>query len=154
MPMITEASHRVLRFAGTAAAVLVIWFVGMAAAALVVTPTVVVAFGDPGRLAGADGDLLTSGRGFLAMRTGSTETVKTLYQNGAWLVWPVLTAICQDASQFGFEAALWLTRKIANPQEGPLRKQLTTFFEVHGTTGQPPKRPIRILPDGLRIPAE
>jgi hypothetical protein len=94
MPMITKASHRVLRFAGTAAAVLVIWFVGMAAAALVVTPTVVVAFGDPGRLAGADGDLLTSGRGFLAMRTGSTETVKTLYQNGAWLVWPVLTAGC------------------------------------------------------------
>ena len=36
---------------------LTVWFVGMAAAALVVTPTVVVAFGDPGRLAGADGDL-------------------------------------------------------------------------------------------------
>jgi DNA-binding LacI/PurR family transcriptional regulator len=69
-------------------------------------------------------------------------------------VWPVLTAVCQDASQFGFEAALWLTRKITNPQEGPMRKQVTTFFEVHGTTGQPSKKPIRILPDGSRIPAE
>ncbi|HSV12908.1 MAG TPA: LacI family DNA-binding transcriptional regulator [Tepidisphaeraceae bacterium] len=69
-------------------------------------------------------------------------------------IWPVLTAVCQDASQLGFEAALWLTRAIANPQEGPMRKQVNTFFEVHGTTGQPPKRPIRILPDGMRIPAE
>jgi hypothetical protein len=92
--MITEARHRLLRFAGGTAAVLAIWFAGMAAAALVVTPTVVVAFGDPGRLAGADGDLLASGHGFLAMRTGSTDTVKSLYQNGAWLVWPVLTAGC------------------------------------------------------------
>jgi hypothetical protein len=92
--MIIEARHRLLRFAGGAAAVLAIWFVGMATAALVVTPTVVVAFGDPDRLAGADGDLLASGRGFLAMRTGSTDTVKSLYQNGAWLVWPVLTAGC------------------------------------------------------------
>jgi hypothetical protein len=74
--------------------VLAVWFAGMAAAALVVTPTVVVAFGDPARLAGVDGDLLTSGRGFLAMRTGSPDTVKSLYQNGAWLVWPVLTAGC------------------------------------------------------------
>jgi DNA-binding LacI/PurR family transcriptional regulator len=69
-------------------------------------------------------------------------------------VWPVLTAVCQDATQFGFEAALWLTRAIVNPQEGPMRKQVNTFFEVHGTTGQPPSRPIRILPDGRRIPAE
>jgi hypothetical protein len=92
--MITEARYRLVRFAGAATAVLAVWFVGMAAAALVVTPTVVVAFGDPGRLAGADGDMLASGRGFLAMRTGSTESVKSLYQHGAWLVWPVLTAGC------------------------------------------------------------
>jgi hypothetical protein len=92
--MRTGARRRLLRFAGGTAAVLAVWFVGMAAAALVVTPTVVVAFGDPGRLASADGDLLASGRGFLAMRTGSTDTVRSLYQNGAWLVWPLLTAGC------------------------------------------------------------
>lgn len=94
MPMITEAGHRILCFAGAVATVLATWFVGMAVAALVVTPTVVVAFGDPAKLTGADGDLLASGRGFLAMRTGSTDTVKMLYGNGAWLVWPVLTAGC------------------------------------------------------------
>ncbi|WP_228747836.1 hypothetical protein [Bradyrhizobium sp. BR 10289] len=92
--MITEARRRLLPIAGGAAAVLAVWFVGMAAAAVVVTPTVVVAFGDPARLAAGDGDLLASGRGFLAMRTGSTDTVRSLYQNGAWLVWPVLTAGC------------------------------------------------------------
>jgi hypothetical protein len=83
-----------LRFAGGAAVVLAIWFAGMTAAALVVTPNAVVAFGDPDRLVGVDGDLLASGRGFLAMRTASRGTVKALYRNGAWLVWPVLTAGC------------------------------------------------------------
>jgi hypothetical protein len=83
-----------MRFAGAVALVLAIWFAGMAAAALVVTPTVVVAFGDPGRLVAVDGDLLASGGGFLAVRTGSDDTVKALYRNGAWLVWPVLTAGC------------------------------------------------------------
>ena len=92
--MTTEAHRRLLRFAGSAALVLAVWFAGMAAAALVVTPTVVVAFGDPGRLVSADGDLLASGHGFLAMRTGSDDTVSALYRNGAWLVWPVLTAGC------------------------------------------------------------
>ncbi|MGL9622490.1 hypothetical protein QRQ56_31425 [Bradyrhizobium sp. U531] len=94
MPMIIKARRRLLPLVGGVAAVLAVWFAGMAAAAVVVTPTVVVAFGDPARLAGADGDLLASGRGFLAMRTGSTDTVKSLYEHGAWLVWPVLTAGC------------------------------------------------------------
>ena len=92
--LIIGTPRRLLRFAGAVVVVLAIWFIGMAAAALVVTPTVVVAFGDPGRLVGAEGDLLASGRGFLAMRTGSTDTVAALYRNGAWLVWPVLTAGC------------------------------------------------------------
>ena len=83
-----------LRFAGAAAVVLAIWFAGMTAAALVVTPSAVVAFGDPDRLVGVDGDLLASGRGFLAMRTASAGTVKALYRSGAWLVWPVLSAGC------------------------------------------------------------
>jgi hypothetical protein len=83
-----------LRFAGGAATVLAIWFAGMTAAALVVTPSAVVAFGDPDRLVGVDGDLLASGRGFLAMRTANAGTVKALYRSGAWLVWPVLTAGC------------------------------------------------------------
>jgi hypothetical protein len=91
MPTTTEF----LRFAGGTAVVLAIWFAGMTAAALVVTPNAVVAFGDPDRLVGVDGDLLASGHGFLAMRTASAGTVKALYRNGAWLVWPVLSAGCR-----------------------------------------------------------
>ena len=94
MPMIIEVLRHLFRFAGSAAVVLVVWFAGMAAAALVVTPGTVVAFGDPGRLIGVEGDLLASGRGFLAMRTAGTDSVRALYRNGAWLVWPVMTAGC------------------------------------------------------------
>lgn len=66
-------------------------------------------------------------------------------------VWPALTAVCQNANQMGFEAALWLTRKVAGVENQPLHKKTSTFFEVHGTTGLPPKKPTRILPDGSRL---
>jgi DNA-binding LacI/PurR family transcriptional regulator len=70
-------------------------------------------------------------------------------------VWPTLTAVCQDASQLGFEAALWLTRKITGREDGSLlHKQAATFFDVHGTTGRPPAQPFRILPDGSRLAVE
>ena len=65
-------------------------------------------------------------------------------------VWPALTAVCQNASQLGFEAALWLTRTLSGRETSPLRKQASTFFEVHGTTGQAPQQVVRILPDGSR----
>jgi DNA-binding LacI/PurR family transcriptional regulator len=67
--------------------------------------------------------------------------------------WPALTAVCQDAAQIGFEAALWLTRTISGREDKPMRKQATTTFEVHGTTGRPPEGVVRILPDGTRIAA-
>jgi DNA-binding LacI/PurR family transcriptional regulator len=66
-------------------------------------------------------------------------------------VFPALTAVCQDASQLGFEASLWLTRKLMGLEDQPLRKKMGTFFEVHGTTGLPAKKPGRILPDGSRL---
>jgi DNA-binding LacI/PurR family transcriptional regulator len=65
-------------------------------------------------------------------------------------VWPALTAVCQNAAQLGFEAALWLTRTLGGREKSPLRKQAATSFEVHGTTGQAPQQAIRILPDGSR----
>ena len=65
--------------------------------------------------------------------------------------WPMLSAVCQDAAQLGFEAALWLTRKLAGIGDGPMRKAMSTFFEVHETTGLPPARPVRVLPNGQRI---
>jgi DNA-binding LacI/PurR family transcriptional regulator len=68
-------------------------------------------------------------------------------------VWPAMTAVCQSASQLGFEAALWLVRTITGRETSPLRKQASTFFEVHGTTGRAPRQVVRILPDGSRLVA-
>lgn len=65
--------------------------------------------------------------------------------------WPMLTAVCQNVSQLGFEASLWLTRKLSGVEHGGIQKEMSTFFEVHETTGLPPKRPARVLPDGTRI---
>jgi DNA-binding LacI/PurR family transcriptional regulator len=68
--------------------------------------------------------------------------------------WPVLTAICQDAAQLGFDAALWLTRKLTGVSHDPMRKEMSTFLEVHETTGLPPPQPVRVLPNGTRVPVD
>jgi DNA-binding LacI/PurR family transcriptional regulator len=65
--------------------------------------------------------------------------------------WPALSAVCQDAAQLGFEAALWLTRSLAGVTRDPLRKEMSTFFEVHETTGLSPARAVRVLPNGTRV---
>jgi len=65
--------------------------------------------------------------------------------------WPVLTAVCQDAAQLGFEAALWLTRNLCGITREPLRREMSTFFEVHETTGLPPALAVRVLPNGTRV---
>jgi len=69
-------------------------------------------------------------------------------------VYPTLTAVCQNASKLGFEAGLWLTRKVLGLTDESMRRVAQTFFEVNQTTGLPPKRPVRILPDGTRIVVE
>jgi DNA-binding LacI/PurR family transcriptional regulator len=67
-------------------------------------------------------------------------------------VWPTLTAVCQNAAQLGFEAALWLTRKLAGRGDhSNLRRQAASFFEVHASTGRPSQSVVRILPDGSRL---
>jgi len=51
-------------------------------------------------------------------------------------VWPRLTAVTQDASALGLEAAQWLTRVIAKGQRDAVcRRTIATAFEVNGTTG-------------------
>jgi DNA-binding LacI/PurR family transcriptional regulator len=70
-------------------------------------------------------------------------------------VYPTLTAVCQNAASLGFEAGLWLSRKVLTASEDePMRKVAHTFFEVNQTTGLPPKQPCRVLPDGTRIVVE
>lgn len=65
--------------------------------------------------------------------------------------WPVYTAVCQDAAQLGFEASLWLTRRLTGVGEDRIQKEMSTFFEVHETTGLPTRQPVRVLQDGTRI---
>lgn len=61
-------------------------------------------------------------------------------------VWPRLTAVCQDASLIGYEAALWLSRAVAGrPGVGACRRSTGTVFEVNGTTAPPAETPV---PDG------
>jgi hypothetical protein len=55
-------------------------------------------------------------------------------------VWPRLTAVCQDASALGYEAAVWLTRTLSkgsNASSGMFRRTTATVFEVNGTAAAP-----------------
>ncbi|MFM7205070.1 MAG: LacI family DNA-binding transcriptional regulator [Planctomycetaceae bacterium] len=64
-------------------------------------------------------------------------------------VWPRLTAVTQDASALGLEAALWLTRAVAQGDRGSgCRRTIPTTFEVNGTTAAPParRRPMDVRP--------
>lgn len=69
-------------------------------------------------------------------------------------VWPPVTAVCQDADMIGYEAALWLTRRLAGRAEESIRMMRQTMLEINRTTGAPPQKRVRILPDGSRIPVE
>lgn len=51
-------------------------------------------------------------------------------------VHPTLTAVCQDASLLGVEAARWLTR---GSFAEPLRRTIPTFFEINASVGAGPE---------------
>lgn len=51
-------------------------------------------------------------------------------------VHPTLTAVCQDASLLGVEAARWLTRGVFH---SPLRRTIPTYFEVNASVGPGPQ---------------
>ncbi|MBU6221803.1 MAG: LacI family transcriptional regulator [Planctomycetes bacterium] len=54
-------------------------------------------------------------------------------------VWPRLTAVTQDASTLGYEAAAWLTRVVSREEAvRQCRRTIPTTFEVNGTTSAPP----------------
>jgi hypothetical protein len=98
MPTITETrpATRKLPIAGLLV-VAVIWFAGMAIAAVVVRPDTVVGFGPPmsmiSAVAGSGGYLLDAGQFYVAARTGPS-TVRSLYEAGAWFVWPAIGRGC------------------------------------------------------------
>jgi hypothetical protein len=104
MPTITESRARIGLPAGIAAALLA-WFGGMTLLALLIKPQNVVAFGAPAPLAqtvaALEGDFLSAGKYFVTLRTDRADTVRQLYANGAWLVWPVLNGGCRGANGRG-----------------------------------------------------
>lgn len=55
-------------------------------------------------------------------------------------VYPTLTAVCQPASQLGFEATLWLTRRLMGDGQGSLQRTISTFFEINASTAPPPNQ--------------
>lgn len=66
-------------------------------------------------------------------------------------VWPPVTAVCQDAEMIGYEASLWLTRRLSGRAEESIRMVRQTMLDIGRTTGAPPANPVRVLPDGTRL---
>ncbi len=67
-------------------------------------------------------------------------------------IWPRLSAVTQDASALGMEAARWLTEVIASGKTGAsCRRTIDTVFEVNGTTGPAPQRQARRRQDRGRV---
>ncbi len=54
-------------------------------------------------------------------------------------VHPTMTAVCQNAAELGYETSLSLTRMLTGALDGPIQKTLSTYFEVHDSTGPPPR---------------
>jgi DNA-binding LacI/PurR family transcriptional regulator len=65
--------------------------------------------------------------------------------------WPRMTAVCQDATMLGYEAANWLTRRLQSSDRAnataSMRLHLPTTFEVNGTTAAPGGEAIDIAPN-------
>jgi DNA-binding LacI/PurR family transcriptional regulator len=70
-------------------------------------------------------------------------------------VFPVMSAVCQDTRQLGIDAVRTLAQLLSddNTATGPIQKTLPTWLELHQTTGCEPVDPLRVLPDGSRVPA-
>ncbi len=73
--------------------------------------------------------------------------------NDRYDVYPQLTAVCQDASQLGYEAFAALAQQVGSVDRdrAPVRLTIPTWLEVHDTTAPPPDCPVRVLPDGTRV---
>ena len=67
-------------------------------------------------------------------------------------VYPLMTAVCQDACQLGRDAFMELARCVAAGNgQGPKDCISSTWLEINDSTGQPALEPVRILPNGTRL---
>lgn len=57
---------------------------------------------------------------------------------------PKFSAVCQNAEQFGYDAARWLTRRLEGTETGVIRVHRPTTLQFNRSTGPAPERPIRL----------
>jgi DNA-binding LacI/PurR family transcriptional regulator len=65
---------------------------------------------------------------------------------------PTMTAVCQNSRDLGRLAYEVLVRCCEEPENGNLQGLGKAWLEVNHTTAQVPSRPVRILPNGERLP--
>jgi DNA-binding LacI/PurR family transcriptional regulator len=71
-----------------------------------------------------------------------------------FMVFPMMTAICQDSRELGRQAFEHVARLSAKlPAEPKTSAVGTAWLEINHTTGRVPERPTRVLPSGQRLEA-
>ncbi|RNC82119.1 MAG: LacI family transcriptional regulator [Phycisphaera sp.] len=58
--------------------------------------------------------------------------------------YPRYSAVCQNAEQFGYDAARWLTRRLEGTETGVLRVHRPTTLQFNRSTGPVPAKAIRL----------
>lgn len=58
--------------------------------------------------------------------------------------YPKFSAVCQNAEQFGYDAARWLTRRLEGTETGVLRIHRPTTLQFNRSTGPSPEKPVRL----------
>ncbi len=67
-------------------------------------------------------------------------------------VYPKMTAVCQDATQLGFDAFAQLARTVESGNgKSRLARPAPTWMELNQTTGPPGVGSVRVLHDGTRL---
>lgn len=67
-------------------------------------------------------------------------------------VFPLMSAVCQDARQLGYDAFAELARTVEAGSGTKTKDCVSTcWLEINNSTGQPPENSSRILPDGTRL---
>lgn len=70
------------------------------------------------------------------------------------LLYPRMTAVCQDSSALGRSAFKLVQSLIDGNNSAPISSnRQAAWLEIHGTTGPPPLKAHRVMPSGGRLPA-
>lgn len=65
--------------------------------------------------------------------------------------YPKFSSVCQNAEQFGYDAARWLTRRLEGTETGVLRIHRPTSLQFNKSTGPAPEKPVRLASNRSEI---